>query len=87
LTHPRLTKPINSLKKLYKRYEVIRSLETALLEERAGQPKQDVDAKIDWLASTVDELLADSDALEADDAKALFEILDAPWSPNNYLDR
>jgi len=58
-----------------------------LLEERADQPKQDVDAKIDWLASTVDELLAASDALEADDAKALFKMLGGPRPPNNFLDR
>lgn len=87
LTYSRLTKPINSLKKLYKRHEVIRSLTTALLEERVDLPKQDVDAKIDWLASTMDELLAASDALEAEDAEALFEMLDAPRSPNNFLDR
>ena len=87
MTHSRLTKPINSLKKLYKRHEVIRSLTKALLEEKADQPKQDVDAKIDWLASTMDELLAASDVLEADDAKALFEMLDTPRPPNNFLDR
>ena len=80
-------KPINSLKKLYKRHEVIQSLMTALLEERADQPKQNVDAKIDWLASTVHELLAASDALEANDAKALFEMLGAPRPPKNFLNQ
>ena len=85
--HSRLTKPINSLKKFHKRHEVIRSLTKALLDDRADQPKQDVDAKMDWLASTVDELLAASDAPEADDAKALFEMLGAPRLPNNFLDR
>ena len=80
-------KPIDSLKKLYKRHEVIQSLTAALLEERADQPKQDVDAKIGWLASTMDDLLAASDALEADDAKALFEMLGGSRSPNNFLDQ
>jgi hypothetical protein len=55
--------------------------------EIAGQLKRDVDAKIEWLASTFDDLLAASNVLEADDARALFQLLDAPWSPNNYLDR
>jgi hypothetical protein len=82
-----LTKPINSLKKLYKRHEVIQSLTTALLDERTDQPKQDVDAKIGWLASAVDELLAASYALRAEDGKALFEMLGAPRPPNNFLDR
>ena len=87
LTHPRVTKPINSLKQLHKRHEFIRSLKTGLLEESAGQPKQHVDAKIDFLESTVDELLATSDALEADDARALFEILNAQQWRSNYLHR
>lgn len=87
LTHSRLTKPINSLQKLYKRHGVVQSLTTALLEERTDQPKQDVQAKIAWLLSTVDELLATSDALEADDAKALFEMLGTPRPPNDFLDR
>ena len=89
LTHSRLMKPIDSLKKLYKRHEVIQSLTAALLEERTDQPKpkQDVDAKIGWLASTMDDLLAASDALEADDAKALFEMLGGSRSPNNFLDQ
>jgi len=87
LTHSRLTKPISSLKKLYKRHELIRSLTIALLEERANQPKKDVDEKIEWLGSTLDELLTTSDALEAHDAKALFEMLGAPRLPDNFLDR
>jgi hypothetical protein len=87
LTLSSLTKPITSLEKLSRRHEVIRSLTTALLDERADQPKQDVDAKIDWLVSTLEELLAASDALEADDAKALFEILGTPRPPKNFLDR
>jgi hydroxypyruvate isomerase len=82
-----LTKPINALNKLHKRHEVIRALTTALLEERVGQPKQDVDVKVEWLASTVDELLTASDALEADDAKVILEMLNAPRLPNSFFDR
>lgn len=82
-----LTEPINSLKKIYKRHEVIQSLTAALLEEGTDQPKQDVDAKIGWLVSTMDDLLAASDSLEADDAKALFEMLGGPRSLDNFLDQ
>jgi TPP-dependent 2-oxoacid decarboxylase len=82
-----LTKPIDSLKKLHKRHELVQSLTTALLKKRADQSKQDVDAKIDWLVSTLDEVLAASDVLEADDATSLFEMLGATRPPKNFLDR
>jgi hypothetical protein len=87
LTYPRLTTRFKSLKKLYERHDFVKLVGNVLIEEIPGLLMRDVDAKIEWLASTFDDLLAASNVLEADDARALFQLLDAPWSPNNYLNR
>lgn len=87
LTIYRLTNPIFLLKKLAERISFIVTVGNCLPEESPNQIEQDLLAKKSWMASTLDEILQVPEVLEADDVKALFNMMNLNWSPQPFLDR